>query len=103
MAPLFIDLYACYMVWDKAIIKGIVRMERKVITATTLEESPVSRPYLAANMTVLFAVGALAEMMQEVSSAPVTPHRRKISSMRAGSTSSLSAADQIIFLPEHRF
>ena len=41
--------------------------------ATVCEASPVSLSYFAANITVLFAVGALADMISEVSSVPLSP------------------------------
>lgn len=86
--------YACnsYTAADRAIIAGMVSTESSVITATVLEAKPVSRPYFAANITVLLAVGALAEIMQEVSSVPVMPHSRKINSRRAGSANSFRKA-----------
>ncbi len=49
----------CY-IFDSAIISGIVRTDAKLTSATVFDAVPVSLPYFAANITVLFALGAAA-------------------------------------------
>ena len=48
--------YSCV----SAIITGMVSTEAKLTNDTVFAATPVSRPYLAANITVLLALGALA-------------------------------------------
>ena len=52
---------------------GIVKIEMKLTRATVFEASPVSLPYFAENIMVLFALGDDAVMAQAVKSVPVTP------------------------------
>ena len=52
---------------------GKVIIEIKLTTATVCEARPVLRSYFAANITVLFAVGAPAEIESATSSEPVMP------------------------------
>ena len=61
------------MLWARAIIIGIVKIEIKLTRATVFEATPVSLPYFAENIIVLFALGEAAVMAQAVRSVPVTP------------------------------
>ena len=56
-----------------ATITGIVKIENKLTNAVTEDASAVSLSNLAANITVLFAVGADAESEQATRSAPEKP------------------------------
>ena len=66
---------------------GMVTMENRLTTATVCEAVSRSLPYFAANMTVLFAVGAEAEMSSAVKSTPEMPQRRSSNSITQSSCS----------------
>ena len=55
------------MLCANAIITGIVKIDNTLINAVTFDANAVSRLYLAANITVLLAVGADALKAQAVS------------------------------------
>lgn len=69
---------------------GIVRTETTEQNATTFEATPVSLPYFAENITVLFALGTDAEIRQAVRIAPPTPQSLNIQSIINGKTTSFN-------------
>ena len=58
--PAFAEYATPAYICVRAIMTGMVRMEAKLMNATVLDATPVSLPYLAENITVLLALGALA-------------------------------------------
>ena len=77
---------------ESAIINGMVIMEIKLTIATVFEAKTESLPYLAANITVLLAVGALAEIIKADSRVPVKPNDLNKASITSGRIISLNKA-----------
>ena len=75
-----------------ATITGIVSTDKTEVSVTTLDATPVSLPYFAENITVLFALGTDAEIRHAVRRTPVTPQRRNTASIISGNAISLSKA-----------
>ena len=71
---------------------GKVIIEMKLTTATVWEASPVSRSYLAENITVLFAVGAPTEIERATRRAPEIPTSLNAVISRRGRTMSFTSA-----------
>lgn len=59
----------------RPMIGGMVRMEKRVESETMLTDRLVSQSYRVANMVVVAATGALAEITQETNSVPRMPHK----------------------------
>ena len=78
----------------KAMQTGMVRMARILVKPQTLEATPVFRPYLAENITVLLAVGAAAKTAEVTSRAPRTPKSQRMPMVERGITSSFKSATQ---------
>ena len=63
-----------------------MKTETREHIATTFDAIPVSFPYFAENITVLFAQGTEAEIIQAVSSAPEIPKTLKMQNIINGKT-----------------
>ena len=77
------------MLCASATISGIVMMDTSVVDATMLTESSTSRPYFAANIAVLFALGTEAEIIHAVIIVPPIPTSLNTPSIIRGITISL--------------
>lgn len=82
---------------------GIVSTDRKLTTAIVCEAAAVSFPYLVANITVLFAVGAEAEIRSAVQSTGGTPKSFKPPSMTAGNTINFKNATKYVSFRKNIF
>ena len=74
------------------VVSGIVTIDIRLTAETTCDARPVSRPYFAANRTVLFAGGTEAVSTRVESNAPVKPNALHSAIIIAGNTRSLRTA-----------